>query len=219
MGIQRAPVPTPRRVGGHRLAEPPRSLQMRVSIEGGIGCGKSSLLERLAQDGFDVRPEAAEACFDTLDLYYRDKARYGFLLQARIMSRYASQPPPSNLTIVERSPFSSLHVFAANQRKQGYLLDTEWSALEELYDTLGWAPQAMIFIDVPTEVSYQRMRERGRSCEQAVDLDYLHEIDRCTTEMLDRYRQLRRSVCVLDGTKSQDEVYGSAKWWLQHNFP
>ena len=169
----------------------------------------------MRDDGFDVRPEAAEACFDVLDMYYRDKARWGFLLQTRIMSKYTAHAPPGRLTVVERSPFSALHVFAANQLQQGFLLDVEWRVLQELYASLGWAPTAMIYISVPAEVALRRIRQRARPCEAHVGLDYVRQIDTCNKAMLDKFRAMGRTVCVLDGTKTPEQVFQEARWWLQ----
>ena len=185
---------------------------MRISLEGGIGAGKSELLARLRAAGYAVVPEAAEEYFDVLGLFYGDKARYGYLLQTCIIASYAGT---RDNAVVERSPYSSLHVFARNQADHGWLHPLEWAALHNLAAQLAWVPDAMIHVRVPPEVSLERARTRARGCEATLDLQYMRDITTANETMVAQYRATGRTILEIDGTQTPDRVFEDVHDWLR----
>lgn len=189
---------------------------MRVSIEGVLGAGKSSVLRRLKDDGYKVVREAAENHFDLLKMFHDDPSRWGFLLQTRILCGYADTPGGDEkaTVIVERSPLSSLEMFAGDQRAQGLLSALEWAGLHDLHSCVGWAPDAMVYLHIPPETSLARTRLRGRECERGVDLDYLRRLVAAGSQMVHRYQG---PVCEVDATQSEDQVYDVVTRWLRES--
>lgn len=186
---------------------------MRVSIEGVLGSGKSTVLERLTAKGFSTEREAVERHFDVLDLFYRDQARWSFLLQTRIACDYA-KTPREGLVVVERSPFSALHVFSHNAWMHGMLTRPEWEGLQSLNERLGWVPDAMVYLRVPPDVSMARTRARGRTCEREIGMEYVGQVHAADTAMLARFRALGKPVCEVDATRDIEEVYAVIEEWL-----
>jgi hypothetical protein len=89
-----------------------------ISLEGNIGAGKSTLL-RMAEPslracGYEVAYERAEFMPDLLAAFYKSPKTYAATLQAAIMMAYHGlvQANCPKVLIVERSPVSSLQVFA-----------------------------------------------------------------------------------------------------------
>ena len=184
---------------------------MRVSIEGAVGVGKSTVLQRLAaEEGVKTVREAAEDHFELLGRFHEDKARWGYLLQTQIVCGYAKVAHAcraGEVTVVERSPFSSLWQFAHSQWKQGSLTDTEWRALQDLHVLVGWEPNVMIYLCLPPEIALERARARARECEASLTLEYVRDLEAAGLAMAERFAAEGGIVYNVDATCSRAEVY------------
>jgi deoxyadenosine/deoxycytidine kinase len=147
-----------------------------VSVEGNVGAGKSTFIQRLEDMGVAVLPEEVDAWGDALKLFARDKSRWGFLLQVRIALSNKLRDPRKlfggrNIVFVERSPHSSLHIFAANLHSQGHLTEVEHDLLKEMMAAM-WTPDAVIVLDDDPATCYERTVTRARG-EEGVSLEYI----------------------------------------------
>jgi deoxyadenosine/deoxycytidine kinase len=158
---------------------------MRVAIEANIGAGKSSLLRRLAQilpSDFTVAEEPVHD-FTLLRRFYEDPKKWLLPMQAQVIGAYKAAyryRPPQTL-VQERSPFASMHVFSKigiddlpmNQEEKQ---DLYWSMCEALLDIQD-EPDYIVYLNAKPKTCFDRIRERGRLCEQGVSLEYLQKID------------------------------------------
>ena len=91
------------------------------------------------------------------------------------------------VVFVERSPISAM-IFARNGYRNGFVTIEELNLLEKSYDTIGWTPSITFRLNVDIETCYHRIRYRGRSCEQCIDIEYLRrleeEYDKCNDAMI-----------------------------------
>lgn len=205
---------------------------MKISIEGNIGCGKSSILSRLCQETrLPVFLEPVDDWKDWLTLFYADPSRWGMSFNLNVLLTYNKWRNNDFLSLYERSPVSNRYVFSALQHAQGRMNDLELRTFEKLYDKLAWTPDVIIYIRTSPEVSMERMQKRGRACEDDVPLDYLKAVharyeDVLMSEVYQDYEtylpnqynmpaaKQRCRVIVVDGDRPHDEVYADVLSWV-----
>ena len=149
-------------------------------IDGNIGAGKSTLLDELQKRGYYVFQEDLGNWGGYLDLFYKDPERWAFTLQivilkSMIVAYKQIMDTPSHVVFTERSPLSSL-VFSRNGNRMGFLSDLELELVEEFYKTFAWSPSINIFLDVEIPTCFKRMKQRGRECEQHLEMSYLERL-------------------------------------------
>jgi deoxyadenosine/deoxycytidine kinase len=178
---------------------------MRVCIEGNIGCGKTSLLDRLAAE-FAVVPEPVEAWGTLLDDFYRDPREWGFVFNTRVLLDFSRivDDKKKKVVVVERSPGACRHVFGQLLYNDGHLTPRAWDLFKRFADDLGWTPDAYIYIHVPPEVCMARIAARNRGAEHGVTLEYLARIEFQYENMM-RFSKI--PVVRVDGTQTPEEMY------------
>lgn len=155
-----------------------------------------------------VRPEPVEQWRPLLQRFYEDQRRWAFSLQAQVLASYANMMAdlllPSSLVITERSPYSSIVVFAAMLQADAVLEEVELHLLAQLAQQLGsWRPDAMVYVHTPPEICAARMAVRSRSEEAGVPLSYLYNLQQQHILALG-IASMAVPVFVVDGTA--DEV-------------
>jgi deoxyadenosine/deoxycytidine kinase len=188
---------------------------MRIAIEGNIGAGKSTILAELARRGWATWQEPVDSW--DLEGFYSDPSRYAFEFSLGVLLSFCRMRPAdgdeSAALLVERCPLACRHVFTQLLFNDGHLTQTQWAAFKECADLLSWAPDAVVYVDVPAEVCLRRIAERGRRCEAAVDVQYLrrlefqydtlfkfavpvvHRVDGTAPDVVDRVESVIRDIC------------------------
>lgn len=188
----------------------------RISIEGNIGCGKSSIISRLCQEErLPVFLEPVEEWKEWLTEFYKDPERWRMSFNINVLLSFEKWKNNNFLAVYERSPISNRHVFTKLQHDEGSMTDLELNLFDQLYSKLAWTPDIIIYIRTDPEVSHTRMQKRGRECENGVTLEYLTSLhkryDMVLKEgMLDINLTNDKKNCIIvtiDGNRSHDEVY------------
>jgi deoxyguanosine kinase len=153
-----------------------------IAIEGAIGVGKTSVVERLAQrlDATTVLEEWGQNPF--LKAFYDAVPGSAFQTElVFLLSRYRQQQD-----LLQRRLFSPLtlsdYVFEKS-RLFAYLNleDSELLIFEKLYTLLTETlpkPDLVVYLQAPTEVLMKRIRQRGRPEEARLSAEYLAEVNR-----------------------------------------
>ena len=153
-----------------------------IAIEGAIGVGKTSVVERLAErlDASTVMEEWGQNPF--LKPFYDAVPGSAFQIELFfLLSRYRQQQE-----LVQRRLFAPLtlsdYVFEKS-RLFAYLNleDSELLIFEKLYSLLAEAvrkPDLVVYLQAPTEVLMKRIRQRGRPEEARLSQEYLAEVNR-----------------------------------------
>lgn len=193
---------------------------IRISIEGGISAGKSTLiknlvpyLERTYPREFKIIPEPVDMWTDYksinfLKLFYDDPAKYCYQFQNLVLlSLTQTQKSQENdLIITERSIDSGIQVFARKAQLDGQLSDSEVQLL------IGWrdlvskefklSADHVIYIKTDPSVCLERMHRRNRLEENKITLDYLSQI----SNLHDSWLLDKEHVTVVDGNQDISTV-------------
>lgn len=189
---------------------------MKISIEGNIGGGKSTILNMISQrTRVPIFLEPVDTEWkDGLDLFYTDNARWGFAFNLRVLMTYHHWRNNNFKAVYERCPMSSKHVFSQIQYESNLMTKFENDLYQQYYNSLSWEPEVIIYIKTPVAVCYNRMNSRGRECEAQVPLSYLQQVH-------DKYEELCKYVTknnsiaskkhiqlfVVDGDQDVENVY------------
>jgi deoxyadenosine/deoxycytidine kinase len=167
---------------------------MRISIEGNIGAGKTSLLEALPkrspwlQDHVDFFPEPIHEWGETLKRYLDDKKAWSELLTLDILRGFGIPEAAKRADrhqIVERSPYACRYVFTEILRNEGYIKNMQ--VIDEYMDLFGWKPDMVVLIDVPPVTCLERIETRARPGEETVTYEELRCVDYMYNKMIDAH--------------------------------
>lgn len=185
---------------------------MKISIEGNIASGKSTLSTKLQQKTrIPVFLEPVET-WTLLDKFYTDIPRWGFTFNTEVLVSMSQWKNNTFNAIYERSPNSCRHVFTQLMHDDGILCDEELMLFDKLFSNFGWDQDVMIYVRTPPEVCFERMYKRGRDCEMGgVSLEYLKKLDKKHEDMMEFVRQFKPSIRIIeiDGIASADDVFNN----------
>lgn len=184
---------------------------MKISVEGNIASGKSTLVSRLQQTTrVPVFLEPVNS-WTLLDKFYQDQVRWGFTFNTEVLLSMNKWKNNNYDSIYERSPNSCRFVFTQLMFEDGILMKEELDLFDKLFENFGWDQDVIIYVRTPPEICYQRMHQRGRECESSVSLDYLQKLDKAHAYMMEYLKQNKPSIKIIeiDGIACADDVYNN----------
>lgn len=188
---------------------------MRISVDGSIGAGKSSVIASLTKDGVDTHVEPVEDWGELLKLMYDDPVRWSTAFNINALLSFAEMMPGQNKTysVYERSPLSCMHIFSALQRDLGYMTAAETKLVERTFKQVAWVPDAIIYLRTTPDVAFVRMQSRGRAAEAELKLQYITDVHNKYDEFMAAVSILYPGVVVtvIDANQSVDTVERAVK--------
>lgn len=187
-----------------------------ISMEANISAGKTTILELLAASGADyfIETEPIDVWqnfygFNVLKSFYENPESNALMFQSLVeltFTKASLKFPQDKPVISERSFETSVKVFMELAYQNRYIKCSEKFLLEEWYEVLKSKfhiePTHFIYLRVPAEVCFQRMKKREREEENEVVLEYLQKIESLTDDWLLR----KKNVSVIDGNRTQEEI-------------
>jgi deoxyadenosine/deoxycytidine kinase len=169
-----------------------------ISIEGNIGSGKSTIVEKLQQhlihdksivflkEPLDIwesvkDPQTGE---NILQKFYADPEKYSFAFQVMAYAsrlsciRQAIRENKDCLVIItERSLIADKKIFAKMLYDEGKIDDVCYQIYEKFYAefSVELGLDGIVYIDADAEVCKERIRKRNRQGEDGISLDYLQK--------------------------------------------
>ncbi len=153
-----------------------------IGIAGMIGAGKSTLATALGEHlEIDVYYEPVEQNEYLAD-FYRDTARYSFAMQIYLLNRrfqqhqeiiWGGRSAVQDRTIYEDS------IFAKMLAQTGLMDERDYRTYLDLFRHMSnfmCRPNVIVYLDVPPEISLDRIRSRGRGIEDGITIDYLRAL-------------------------------------------
>jgi len=178
-------------------------------IDGNIGAGKSTILNKLKDKGYLVFEEDLSNWGTLLECFYQDPKRWMCSLQIKILASMRSQYDRmqahrgSAYVFIERSPISTM-IFVENGVNNQFLTKDEETLIYDIYARLFWKPDLSFYINTDVDTCFNRMRLRNRKCEQNVDKNYLNFLHK------GYIKKYKSEVCdnsyIINGIPSADKI-------------
>ena len=158
---------------------------MYIAVAGNIGSGKSTLTRLLAHHyGWEARYESVEEN-PYLEDYYRDIHRWSFnlevfFLKERFRDLLAIEQAKKTI-IQDRTIYEGVYVFMQNNKEMGNLSDRDYETYMELFEQMMSVvrqPDLLIYLKASVPHLVGNIQLRGREYEQAMQLDYLENLNR-----------------------------------------
>jgi deoxyadenosine/deoxycytidine kinase len=164
-----------------------------IAVEGPIGVGKTTVVERLAErlEAATVLEEWAQNPF--LQSFYDGRSGAAFQVEVFfLLARHRQQQD-----LLQRSLFTQVTIsdYVLEKSKLFAYLNLEDSELlifDKLYALLAEGvrrPDLVVYLQAPTEVLMKRIRGRGREEERGISEDYLAELNRAYNHYFFHYSQ------------------------------
>ncbi|KAJ3677993.1 hypothetical protein LUZ60_001796 [Juncus effusus] len=174
----------------------PSKSRLTFCVEGNISVGKSTFLQRIANETLELRdlveivPEPVSKWqdvgpdhFNILERFYQEPQRYAYTFQnyvfvTRLMQERESAKGIKPLRLMERSVFSDRMVFVRAVHEANWMSPMEISIYDSWFDPVvsslpGLVPDGFIYLRASPDTCHRRMLHRKRSEEGGVTLDYL----------------------------------------------
>ena len=169
-----------------------------ISIEGNIGSGKSTILEKLQdfmKDNnriiFLKEPvDIWESIKDTntgeniLQKFYKDQDKYAFPFQVMACASRLSMIRNTikncteiDIIICERSLAADKHIFAKMLYDDGKIDDVSYQIYNKFYNMFEeeFKLDGIVYIDADAEICSERINKRSRAGESNISLEYLQK--------------------------------------------
>ena len=198
-----------KKAGCHTSLLPDRN--MHIAIAGNIGSGKTSLTRMLAHHyGWTPKFETvAENPY--LSDYYADIHRWAFNMEVfYLWQRFRDLLAISHCedTVVQdRSIFEGVYVFTVNNHAMGNLDDRDFETYMELFEcmmSMVSMPDLMVYLQSPLTRLVDHIRQRGRSYEQKMPLEYLENLNRLYDDFIFHKYKGRKLVIKTDTLDFRD---------------
>jgi deoxyadenosine/deoxycytidine kinase len=171
------------------------SLPKIISVEGGIGAGKTTIiehLEKMYEGDTSVRflrePVSIwESIQDStgeniLQKFYKDSAKYAFTFQVMafvtrlsMIRNIIKTNPDCKIIICERSLEADRHIFAKMLFDDGLIEDIHYNIYLKFYEEYkdDFRLDGIVYINADADVCSKRIQKRARGGEESVPLEYL----------------------------------------------
>ena len=183
---------------------------VKISIEGLIGAGKTTLCEILKENAHVVAVEPVREWkvkhrseeYDVLEHFYQDPKKYACMFQTLALRSRVEQGRNITHGFVERCVHSD-KVFGGIQHELGNMNDIEYATYLYQYeqavcDTI--PVDAHIYIDASVKTCMQRIEKRKRTGEDKIESQYLDLLKKHHDLWLNNGTE-QSNVLVLDGEK------------------
>jgi deoxyadenosine/deoxycytidine kinase len=205
------------------------------TIDGNIGSGKSTLLNHLKEHYknneniiFADEPvsEWQTICdsngMSMLEKFYTDQKTYSFPFQ---MMAYISRldilrkivkANPNAIIISERSLHTDRLVFAKMLFDSGLIEDVNYQIYLKWFDTFieDYPITGVIYVKTNPQICFDRIKQRSRTGESDIPLDYLTKCDTYHESMMKEVSVLSNKILTLNGNQDIFNEPGSLSNWL-----
>jgi len=188
-----------------------------ISIEGGVGVGKSTIIEYLSK--LDTLITITEPEWEReLKRYIEDKKKHSLWFQTKIVIpriklalldgiQRSSTNPRIRAIIMERS-IRSGYGFAERDKDQGYMTDKQWIEFQEIFTKAleeTQQPDKVILIQSTPEKASERIKERDHCDKNFYTMEHLKEIAMYQQKIFQESIVIRNTNISLEDFKTQTQ--------------
>jgi deoxyadenosine kinase len=161
-----------------------------ISISGLIGVGKTTLAERLSEliaselqlkEPLKVYKEPVEENPYLVD-FYSNMREHAFPLQIHLLNaRFKQQEEiaAQRVSAIQDRTIYEDKIFAEVLTQNGQMSERNLTTYLQMFETLAIhmrRPTIIVHLDVTPEIALERIKKRGRACEQSITLEYLQQL-------------------------------------------
>ena len=150
-----------------------------ISIEGNIGSGKSTILSKLSEHGYQVLPENVKQWNneDWLSDFYESPKENGFSFQMKVLfSHLNKEKNPNCQVFTERSAYTSHNCFGRLLYEDEVISRRNYYLMNDYYESFSKLPKKIIYLRTNPLVCLARIKTRGRETETNISIDYLNKL-------------------------------------------
>ncbi len=159
------------------------------TIDGNIGCGKTSVLNYLHKyKNIQIDLEPIDKWKSFLDNIYLSKTGYfNFQIKVWLDRAWIQEKDNKSIIFMERSPFFIRNTFNKNDYINNNINEDEYNVINEMYHKTDkiWNPNYYIYLRSNPINCLERIKKRGRDNEMNIDLDYIKDIHNLHEETID----------------------------------
>ena len=178
-----------------------------ISVEGNIGAGKSTLVEKLRkqygsrddvifiQEPVDVWSTITQGGKTMLELFYENKKKYSFAFQIlaystrlKILEETIESAKTKNvkLIVMERSLDADRNIFAKMLYDDGMMEECMYQIYLKMSNEglQKYMADGILWMHADPETCSDRIKKRGRDGEESISIDYLRACDTYHREWL-----------------------------------
>jgi deoxyadenosine/deoxycytidine kinase len=166
-----------------------------IAISGNIGCGKTTLAEKLSKHyGWTPLYESVDHNPYLRD-FYGDMTRWAFHLQIYFLNSRFRQineiRANTKTTVQDRTIYEDAYIFAANLRKSGHISERDYQSYLDIFKSMidfVQPPDLLIYLKADIPKLVRQIQKRGRDFEDAMRLDYLKNLNQHYEDWIGGYK-------------------------------
>jgi deoxyadenosine/deoxycytidine kinase len=167
-----------------------------IAVAGNIGCGKTTLVEKLARhynwsplyESVDHNPYLRD--------FYEDMTRWAFHLQIYFLNSRFNQVrqirESERIVVQDRTIYEDAHIFAANLHRSGHINDRDYKSYLDIYRSMinfVQPPDLLIYLKADIPKLVRQISKRNRDFEFNIKLEYLKNLNEHYEEWVGNYKE------------------------------